>query len=98
MDHLKSFLKRGETFCLRFTWVGDLIKYKAPNLVGSWIKDLLCSILQNINELKLLHQLILKPLMAGSTLEVRSAAGMKPLPAACGEAGNPKNILLAGIL
>nr|KYP48885.1 hypothetical protein KK1_029370 [Cajanus cajan] len=35
--------------------------------------------------------------MAGSTWEVRSEAGRKPLPAACGEAGNPKNILLAGI-
>ncbi|KAF7809064.1 hypothetical protein G2W53_035807 [Senna tora] len=39
----------------------------------------------------------LEPLMAGSTLEVRSDTGMKPLPAALGEAGRPRKTLLAGI-
>ena len=37
------------------------------------------------------------PLMAGRTFEVKSAAGMKPLPAALGEAGSPKKKLVAGI-
>ena len=35
--------------------------------------------------------------MAGRTLEVKSAAGVKPLPAALGEAGSPKKKLVAGI-
>jgi len=38
-----------------------------------------------------------EPLIAGSTLEVRSFTSMNPLPAASGEAGSPKKILLAGI-
>ena len=33
----------------------------------------------------------------GRTFEVRSATGMKPLPAATGDAGSPREIFLAGI-
>jgi hypothetical protein len=35
--------------------------------------------------------------MDGSTFDVRSGTGMKPLPAAAGDAGKPKKILLAGM-
>jgi hypothetical protein len=35
--------------------------------------------------------------MVGSTWEVRSDAGMKPLPAAVGAAGSPRKILVAGM-
>lgn len=36
-------------------------------------------------------------MIAGSTFEVRSATGMKPLPAVAGAAGSPKKILVAGM-
>lgn len=35
--------------------------------------------------------------MAGSTCEVRSVVGMKPLPAAAGAAGSPRKVFVAGI-
>lgn len=36
-------------------------------------------------------------LIAGRTFDVKSLAEMNPLPAACGDAGNPKKIFEAGI-
>ncbi|KAJ9548568.1 hypothetical protein OSB04_021111, partial [Centaurea solstitialis] len=38
-----------------------------------------------------------EPLIAGSTLEVRSLTGMKPLPAAVAAAGRPKKIFDFGM-
>lgn len=37
----------------------------------------------------------MEPLIEGSTFEVRSATGMKPLLAAAGDAGSPEKILVA---
>ncbi|EEF31444.1 conserved hypothetical protein [Ricinus communis] len=69
--------------------------YKIPNREYMFTKS---SEYKEYFDHSITPQYLAEPLTAGRTLEVKSATRMKPLPAAAGEAGNPKKNLLAGIL